>query len=241
MSKPPYHIFLAQPNAGHIMPCCVQGLGSASTKHKLRLQISQFGDVAHNFNMLWCAALNDRHELGLTHFAMLHSDIRIAPGWIDLLVEEMDRTGAEVMSTIIAIKDGRGLTTTGIRYPGRWGTRRYTMREIMQLPETFSIADTDTPGEVLAINTGAWICRLDRGWAEKFPGFTDKYKIDWVEGVACAQFDSEDWLFSEWLASQGIRTFATRKPEAYHVGAFEYGNAGVWGNWETDRHRRSGP
>lgn len=231
----PYNVFLAQPNSGSVMPPCVSSLGNATAKHRTNLCLSQFGNVAHNFNMMWCQCLNSRANEGFTHFAMLHADIRISPFWLDVLLDEMDRVGADVMSTVMAIKDARGLTTTGIRYKGVWGTRRFTMAEIMDLPETFSIADTDSPEDILAVNTGAWVCRLPAGgWPNRFAGFTDKYEIRWYDGQAVAHFDSEDWLFSEWAAEQGLRVFATRKPEAYHIGAFEYGNSTKWGSWETD-------
>lgn len=136
---PRYHVFLAQPNAGSVMPCCALGMLQATFRHKLHVNVSQFGALVHNFNMCWCEALNRREELGLTHFAMLHSDIKVSPSWIDALIEEMDRVDAEVMSAVVAIKDSRGLTTTGIRYADTIGCRRFTMREIVQLPETFSI------------------------------------------------------------------------------------------------------
>ena len=231
-----YVISLVMPNAGSIKPGAVEGLGHASSRHEVRLCLSQFGNVSHNFNMAWCGSLNMRHTAGITHFAMLHSDIRIAPGWLDLLIDEMDRVDADVMTTVMAIKDARGLTTTGIRYPGVWGTRRFTMTEVAEFPETFSIADVGDPQtEVLAINTGAWVCRLPQaGWPDAFPGFCDRYKIEWVDGQAVAWFDSEDWLFSDWAASMGLKVYATRKPEAYHIGEFEYGNSSVWGSWTTD-------
>ncbi len=224
------------------MPCCVQGLGAASRKYGApHLQLQQFGDVAHNFNMLWCQALNGRKDHGFTHFAMLHSDIQIGPWWLDDLIDEMDRVDAEVMSTIIPIKDGRGLTTTGIRYPGVWGTRRYTMTEIMAMPETFSIADTDDPDQILAINTGAWTCRITTGWADTFPGFTDSYRIRHLGEIAVPDFDSEDWLFSDWLAANRVRTFVTRKPNAAHAGAFMYPNTHAWGSQHTDPNAPTRP
>lgn len=217
------------------MPACVQGLGSATKNHSVTIQISQFGDVAHNFNMLWCDCLNKRAEAKFTHFAMLHSDIRACPMWLDVLVDEMDRVNADVMTTIMPIKDARGLTTTGIRYPGVWGTRRFTMNEVMKYPQTFSIEDVGDPkDECLAINTGCWVARIDSGWADVFPGFTDNYRIRSVAGMFYPDFDSEDWLFSEWAANKGLKVYATRKVEAYHIGAFEYGNATVWGSNETD-------
>lgn len=243
MSEAPrYTIFVAQPNAGTVMSCAVESLSHMTARHKIRLQMSGFGDVAHNFNMLWCDCLNGRKEHGLTHFAMLHSDIRISPYWLDTLIEEMDRLDAEVISTIVPIKDTRGLTTTGIRYAGQWGTKRFTMREIMAFPETFSIADVGDPAtEHLAINTGAWVCRINTGWADEFPGFTDNYRIRNVGGYRTPDFDSEDWLFSDWLAENKIRTYVTRKPAAYHVGAFEYGNTSSWGSWETEMQAPAKP
>ena len=185
---------------------------------------------AHNFNMCWCVALNERGPQGFTHFAMLHSDIEVAPYWLDMLLAEMDRLESEVMCTTIAIKDMRGLTTTGIRYPGVWGTRRFTMSEIMRQPETISIADVGDPEtEILAINTGCWVARITTGWADRFPGFIDKYKITIEDGKHTAWFDSEDWLFSDWLAQQKILYHATRKVRACHIGEMFYPNDNAWG------------
>jgi hypothetical protein len=236
MSEPIRHkVFLAQPNAGCIKPQCVLGLGRAAREHDAVVQPSQFGDVAHNFNMLWCDALNRRESEGFTHFAMLHADIDACQWWLDILLSEMDRLDAEVVCTTIAIKDMRGLTTTGIRYPGVWGTRRFTMRESMAQPETISIADVGDPDtEILAINTGCWVARLDTGWADKFPGFTDHYKIAWEGGRAVPWFDSEDWLFSDWLSSMGLPYYATRKVKASHIGELGYPNDHAWGTLDTD-------
>jgi hypothetical protein len=237
-----YHIFLAVPNAGSIMPCALTGVAEATRKHKMSLCPMQFGDIPHNFNMMWCQALMQRRTDNITHFAMLHTDIKPSYAWLDTLLEEMDRVDADVMSTIIAIKDNRGLTTTGIRYPHVWGTRRFTMREIMRLPETFTIADTDEPDGILAINTGCWVCRLPAaGWPDKFPGFQNEHKIEWRGGEPCPEFDSEDWLFSAWAATQELKVYATRKVKAFHAGGFMFGNDTAWGSWETELQRPSKP
>ncbi len=230
-------VFLAVPNSGCIMPCCLTGISQATKHHKMVLVPSQFGDVPHNFNMCWSIALNIREERHVTHFAMLHTDISPSAHWVDTLMEEMDRVDADIMTAVVAIKDARGLTTTGIRHPGIWGTQRFTMKEIHDLPETFSIADTDDPEAILAINTGCWICRFDYGWPDKFPGFKSEHRITFREGMAQPEFDSEDWLFSDWAASQGLRVFATRKVITKHVGAFEFGNDSVWGSLKTDEFR----
>jgi hypothetical protein len=230
-------VFLAVPNAGSIMPCCLNGISQATRKHKLMLVPSQFGDVPHNFNLCWSIALNIREAQSITHFAMIHTDISPGQWWLDTLIEEMDRVDADVMSAVNAIKDARGLTTTGLRYPGIWGTRRFTMTEVMELPETFSVADTEEPEAILAINTGCWVCRFPWGWPDRFPGFKSEHRIVFREGQAQPEFDSEDWLFSDWAASQGLRVYATRKVNTKHVGAFEFGNDTVWGSLKTDEFR----
>lgn len=236
-----HRIFLAQPNAGSVMPGAVRGLYAATRDHAAIIGDATFGDIPHNFNQLWCAALRLRQNAGLTHFAMIHSDIRPPEFWLDPLLAEMDRVDADILSVVIAIKDGRGLSTTGIRYPGIWGTKRLTFKEIYDLPETFSIADTDEPDSILAINTGLWVCRFPVGWTDRFPGFYNKHRIVWRGGEPCPEFDSEDWLFSDWAASQGLRVFATRKLEAYHCGGFEYPNNGVWGAWQTELQPPTAP
>jgi Methyltransferase domain len=244
--KKPYKIFIGFPNRGEICSASHQTAVQVSRKHKFITVPLQFGDVEHNFNTLFAEAYNNRDQHGWTHWGLLHSDIGAEPWWADILIEEMDRIGADVMSTVMAIKDDRGLTTTGIRYPGIAGARRFTMREISRLPETFSIADTDEPDQILAINTGLWICRFPvGGWPDKFAdgvGFTARHKLMFNEEhkVMC-EFDSEDWRFSEWAHQVGLRVFATRKVKANHHGGMPYGNQGEWGSWATEKHRPRRP
>ena len=239
----PYRIYLGQPNAGAIMPCAAAAVVYASHRRDhICYDPKQFGDIEHNFNMMFCDALNGRDEHRLTHFAMIHSDIGTQPGWLNVLLDEMDRVNADVMTTVIPIKDLRGLTTTGIRYPGVWGTRRFTMREVNRLPETFSIADTDEPDQILAINTGLWVARIPvGGWCDRFPGFTCKHKIVEEQGRRVPWFDSEDWLFSDWLHEQGLRVFATRKAKCFHRGGNDFSNEGTWGMCATEQQRPRRP
>lgn len=227
------HAFLCIPNSDNIKPCAAQSITFCTRKHAIHIDWMGFGDLCHNFNMDFCRALGLRPKIN--HFAMHHADIRCCPGWLDVLVEEMDRTGADIMTSVVAIKDERGLTTTGIRYPGQVGARRFTMAELHDLPETFSIADTNEPDQILAINTGCWIARFPAsGWPDRFPGFEIKHRIDWRAGVPVCSFDSEDWLFGEWAHQQGLKVFATRKTEAKHQGTFFYGVDTVWGSCATD-------
>jgi SAM-dependent methyltransferase len=243
--RKPYRIFLGIPNRGDISSGCYNAAIAASRRHTVFSLPMQFGDIEHNFNMLFSEAWNNRFNRKLTHWGLLHTDISAEEWWLDVAIEEMDRVGADVMSVVMAIKDERGLTTTGIRYPGVWGTRRFSMREISRLPETFSIADTDEPDAVLAINTGLWVCRFPQaGWPDKFVdggGFIAKHAIRIENGNAVPWFDSEDWLFSDWAATNGLRVFATRKIKAVHHGGFPYGNQGSWGSWESERQRPRRP
>ena len=233
-----YNVFLAFPTGGNIKPCSHEAILQCSQKGlTVQEKCLQFGDIPHNFNMLWCEALRGRDQ-GVTHFAMLHDDCQPQPGWLDTLLEEMDRVDADVMSTVLAIKDHRGLTTTGIRYPGTWGTRRFAMRELWRMPETFSVAETDEPDAILAIGTACWACRLPKaGWPDKFPGFQNEHKITWEGGEPSPQFDSEDWLFSDWAAAQGLKVYSTRKVQMGHQGAEFYCNNSPRGAWETELQR----
>ncbi len=230
-------IFLALPTGGNIKPCAAHAVNKCSGKGlRVHPRWEQFGDIPHNFNMLWCEALMNRNTF--THFAMLHDDCMPMEGWLDVLLEEMDRVNADIMSSVLCIKDHRGLTTTGVRYPGTWGTRRFTKKELWRMPETFSIEDTDEPNRILAIGTACWICKFPQaGWPDRFPGFQNEHKITWAGGEPSPQFDSEDWLFSDWAASQGLRIFSTRKVHMGHQGAAFFFNNDDAGTVETELQR----
>ncbi len=239
-----YHVMLALPNAGSFMPCCVSAVFVATRSHRLALVPHQFNQLPHNFNVCWCNALAQQEVMGLTHLAMLHHDIRMSELWLDVLLSEQDRTNSDVMASVVAIKDTRGLTTTGLRRPGLWGTRRFTMTEIMKLPETFDIHDVWEAGlaehddEYLAINTGAWVCRFPaNGWPAEFPAFESHTRIRTREGQRVPEFDSEDWLFSDWLNMRELKVCATRKVGTWHQGVAEFGNQEAHGSLQTDSHR----
>jgi 2-polyprenyl-3-methyl-5-hydroxy-6-metoxy-1,4-benzoquinol methylase len=243
--RKPYKIFLMMPNNGQIMPPAVEASINASRKHKVLAVPGQFGDIQHNFNMMVCTALNARAKEGWTHIAMVHADIGAQSYWLDTLLEEMDRVGADLMTTVMAIKDDRFITTTGIRYRGIPGCRRFTVRETDLLPETFSIADTEEPDQILAINTGLWVARFPvGGWPDKFAdgeGFKTNCYIKWRNGQAEPTFDSEDWIFSEWAHLAGMKVYATTKVLAFHRGGKDYYNKKQMGTWYTEQCRPQRP
>ena len=198
-----------------------------------------------NFNRFWANAYNRRETDKIGYFAMQHDDIKPQSGWADVLIDELERTGADMVSAVVPIKDPRGLTSTGIRNWLTGDIRRLTMRELPKLPETFDIDDclcrfnglTYGGDEILIVNTGLWVCRFDREWVDRFPGFrcVDQVRVN-PDGKREAVCLPEDWLFSEWLARQGAKVFATTKVPLLHLdGEKEYPNFGAWGEWETDK------
>lgn len=200
------------------------------------------GNGFDDMNTLWVEALNMARKGQVTHFAMLHSDINPSRGWIDILISEMTRTGADMISTVVAIKDSRGLTTTGVGDGAdRWNAfRRFTMREIHSiLPETFSIADTPHPDKYLLHNTGCWVADLrNPKWREAREDGSLKATLSFPiaaqilpDGTIEHRRESEDWYFSRMIAELGLKTFATRKVSATHYGMTPYANERPWGDY----------
>lgn len=191
--------------------------------------------LANSFNNLWLTALNMR-EQGFQYFAMLHADILPGNGWVDTLHAELSRLNADIVSAVVPIKDGRGVTSTAIDDPADpWEPlKRLTMREVMQLPETFTAEDAGFPGHRLLLNTGCWIADMTRDWAEHVK-FTIRDRILREGGTVKAQTIPEDWSFSRQVQDQGGKVFATRKVELAHIGKAYYGNTQPWGAWHTDQ------
>jgi len=245
------HIFLAVPHYNGLEAEALPSLIQASATAKVKIRADGCSLLAHNFNRLWCQALNERFEHGFTHFAMHHADQGADPGWLDVLLEEMDHRHADVISVIVPLKDGRGLTSTAIYDHESARIQRLTMREAMTLAPTFTktaIGESAAGGSAfgwpeagsrkpaLLVNTGLWLCRLDRPWVETFPGFQ---VCDGVrkraDGRWQANVFSEDWNASAWWDRHGVKVAATRKVRVRHIGKAAYGNQEAWGDWSTDK------
>jgi hypothetical protein len=199
--------------------------------------------LAHGFNNAWCTALNMRKTHGIKYFAMLHADVGPGRFWMDTLIDELTRTGADAISCVIPIKDEKGLTSTGLDYRPTENMRmlrRLTMTEVMDLPETFGPEDTpeewgmrDAP---LLVNTGCWVCDFTKPWVEKVRfQVTDMIGRDNNTGQFVAISDPEDWDFSRQLHTHGLKLKATRKVQIDHQGLFHYSNDTAWGTWQHDQ------
>jgi hypothetical protein len=228
-------IFVAVPHyGGGVVAEALPGLSFPSMKHRVHLRTNSVSLLAFNFNSLWCQALNDRRKNQTTHFAMHHSDIGAPPGWVDTLLEEMDRVGADVLSAIVPMKDGKGLTSTAWYNPQASSVRRITLKEAHRLPVTFDAAANPEYGELL-INTGLWICQFKEQWVERVCFTIADRIVQADDGTFQPRVFSEDWHFSHWCNLEGLRVFATRILPVAHYGAASFRNDSPWGDWDTDR------
>jgi hypothetical protein len=198
----------------------------------IEIELNPSSLLNHNFNQHWAEALNARDTLGATHFAMIHDDVCPDPGWLTVLFDELIAHDADVVSSVVRLKDWRGLTSTAI-YDGTnpWERKRLTLTEVAALPETFSAADTGSP---LLINTGLWVCDLRKPWCDDWC-FHSIERIVHRNGRRVAQVVSEDWAFGHFLNQRGASVFATRKVLPGHEGCSHFHSHGAFGSWATDR------
>src|SRR5215469_14487821 len=98
MSEP--LVFLSVPTYGEIVTEAFNSLHLAATKTRYYVHPDTTSLTQHTFNVVWTKCLNHRH-LGVTHFAMHHSDIEAQQDWLDILMEEYDRVGADILSVVV--------------------------------------------------------------------------------------------------------------------------------------------
>ncbi len=227
---------LGMPGYGAITGGAARGFFRSSAKLNVVMRMQESSLLAHNFNALWCQALNLHRRSGLDYFAMIHADIEPPDGWLDTLVDELEAKQLDVLGVAVPIKDVRGVTSTALaREDGDpWRVHcRLTMSDLHRLPETFTAADIPG-GRPLLLNTGLWVCRFG-DWCRKVR-FTinDRIVVD-KDGDYIPQVEPEDWYFSRLLNELGLRVGCTRKVDVGHRGHMTFGNTRVWGNNAFDR------
>ncbi len=223
-------------NAGTLRGVCL-----ASSRHPFEVLT---GSCAWDgFNGPWVDALNSAERGEATHFAMLHGDVIPDAGWLDVLIDEMDRTQADLISVVIPIKDGRGICSCGVGNPENTWTplRRLAMREVMNLPGTFGAAELGYPGYPLLHNNGCWAADLRRkvfhrtdGNGQLLARFEFPRRVMRGKDGLFVQCESEDWFFSRQLHALGARTFLTRLVKLAHRGDCNFVNWSAWGSSATD-------
>ena len=224
----------------------------ASTQKEISIMQSRSKNslLAFGFNHLWAEALARRRINNVTHFAMVHSDVGPGRFWVDTLWEEMVKTGADIVSTVIPIKSPQGLTSTGVSNPADpWLVRRLTMAEIMELPETFCIdhlrsAGLAKPDDIMVVNTGCWLVDIRKPWVDAVDEsgnlrcyFTIHDRVTQQEGGTYGVYvEPEDWNFSRMVLATdpAAKIYATRKVRVMHKGEASYPNDTAWGEEKTD-------
>lgn len=235
--------------------------------------VAHSGGSWDNFNALLVSAINAYEAGGITHAAQIHGDIEPemtagiladgtlsgeqmeSPHWLDILLEEMDATGAALVSAAVPIKDHRGLLSCGLGNPvDPWSPfRRLTMHELAELPDTFDAADIAVvhghgrdyyDGHPLLHNNGLWVADLRNpvfhrrdanGDLVSYFNFPKKVSRD--NGKWKVYGESEDWWMSRHLHVPGVKTCITKKVRLIHKdGGTPYPNYGVWGTFQHDEH-----
>lgn len=238
----PVVVYIALPGYGSAHPGAVRGVFRNATNRGAYVGEQYVSLLAMNFNSHLCNSLNLRKQFPIKYFAMLHSDIEPEEWWVDLLIAELERTGADIMSCVVPFKSPEGLTSTGIGHPDQpWSAYlRLTMQQVERLPDTFSSVDLGYPDWPLLVNTGCWVARLDRPWVESigtpggFPGFTINDRIVQRDGSFVVDVESEDWFASRWWWRAGLKVMATKKVKLNHHGNLAFPNQGAWGFMEKD-------
>jgi hypothetical protein len=223
-------VYLSMPTGGNVHWKTLPAITRPSAEHNVVFSPLAGSAAVHHFNLAWAMALNFRAKHKLTHYAMIHPDVETDYLWLDPLIREMDRVQADVLSVTMPIKDGRGLSSTAREVEGG-RMSRFTMKEIMALPVTFSAKDIGAP---IVVNNSLWVCRFDERWVEDV-------SFNWItligkdkKGKFFAHSTSEDWVFSDWCNNHGLKIFSTRILKAVHWGLQGFPNYEAWG-WDTDQ------
>lgn len=240
-------VCLGMPSHGTVTAGAGRGLWRASRSQcgvenarplRVAVQSLQGSLLAQQFNALWCWALNaDYHGERVDYFAMLHSDVEPEDFWLDALIEELEARNLDMLGVAVPIKDQQGMTSLALdRQDGdTWRPLcRLSMREVHQLPETFTSEDVGHP---LLLNTGCWVARFSGEWARQV-SFTINDRIVFNSALQCyqAQVEPEDWYFSRLCHELGLRIGATRKIAVNHVGPKAFSNAIPFGEEFDSRY-----
>ncbi len=191
--------------------------------------------LCYGFNSLWANALNlrDHPTYPATHFLMMHADIvPITDRWLDIMLGEMDKVQADVLSAVVPIKNEQGMTSTA-RDTDPWNPLRFTMTEIATRPsQTWTQPD-------LLVNTGLLLVDLRKDWVEKVLFTMRDAILKDDDGTYRAVFAPEDWEFSRQARALGARIYATTMVELNHVGRAQYHSRSVWGYPTDELYRAS--
>jgi hypothetical protein len=203
--------------------------GTSNVPYSVTVRGKSCSLLPHGFNQLWVEAINE----GFDYFVMLHADVHPDPGWLNFLTNTMHKTGADVISSVIAIKDEKGNSSTAI---GKQRDDNFAPAEmtrfikIDELPRNFTFAFSDLPpeirseGEFLMINTGCFLANITRPWARKTYFEIYSWIREMPEGKLGCGVLSEDWSWSWQLHKLGCKVLATNAFNIKHYGPMFWEN-----------------
>ncbi len=240
-----YKVLLGVPSSGTISEGSGAASWLASDRHDIVRRPSCHSGP--NFNALWQYALQCGREKAISHFAMIHADITVQEAedkkrWIDSHIDDMEAAGVSFISSPVAIKDPRGLTSTGIGNPDcRWNPwKRFTTKEIDAFPMIFNAADTGYGDKFLLHNHAlcVWDMREPKWYETDAEGrvnilFNFEEEIRLVDGQYCRRMESEDWAFSRLLWANNVKTAVTRRVRILHHGQVSWPNWGDGGTYQN--------
>lgn len=185
--------------------------------------------LAKTFNTALGYALIERQK-DVTHLLLMHADIKpLDKNWFDIFFKEMQSVGADILSAIVPIKDDRGLTSTAKEMPNKWEPQRYTMHEIMEMPETWTAPD-------LLFNTGMLLLDVHAPWFDKcWFTINDEIYLEKETNTYRIHVEPEDWYYSRQVRKLGAKPYVTRKVRIHHGGKLNFANYAAWGSLKTDK------
>jgi len=152
--------FIAIPTYdGSVAAETATGLLSPGVKTEYTTMFHGSSLLCRGFNTMFAMALNNRNK-GFTHFLLHHADIGPEMGWLDKMVEIMQREGADVLSAVSPIKNQEGLTSTALDEDWRGRSafvcpRRLTLHELYNdFPTSIPQNYRATPVKAADLNDG---------------------------------------------------------------------------------------
>jgi hypothetical protein len=221
MSDENNRVFLATPTYdGMLHSGCHAGIINASRQHDVQSMVVASSFLTHGFNLLWCHAIAS----GAKYWAMLHADIGPENYWLETMLEQLEASGADILSAVVPIKSREGVLSTALSEIGCEAHYRLRAADLEQLPVTFDGEDlrrvTGQSG-ILCVNTGCWVCRLTDPWVKQI-SFRTHTAIRWDGDVATCEQIPEDWDFSHQCHTLGLKVMATRAIKTTHWGAWSW-------------------
>jgi hypothetical protein len=209
-------VFLALPHYGPVEREHALAVADAERSEQVYSVARSSSLLARGFNELWCEALNTREKAGWTHFVMLHADIAPEKGWLTKLLDEMDASGADVLSAVAPIKSMEGRTSTAVLSQDKTEAEILTLEQCRDLPQTFSAEQFD--GRCLCVNTGCMAVKFTDPWVEECWFEIRDSIVKEPDGRFTTRGMSEDWLFSQQVHNLGRKVCATTKIALTHYG-----------------------